>query len=66
MSTPASTRTEYRIQQRRTTDTGTTVWVDLCPLPAHVNPDDAACDVRDLPSRRIVKVHVTETFEVLP
>lgn len=61
-----SAHTEYRLQQRRRVGADAFEWVDLCPLPPHIDPDDASSDVRDLPGRRIVKVHVTETFEVLP
>lgn len=54
-------RSEYRIQQQRD-DVG---WVDLCPLPHGTNVDEALADLADLPTRRLVKVAVYETVEVV-
>lgn len=66
MSQTDPVRVEYRIQRASTDAHGVRVWSDLCPLPESISPEEAATEVRDLPYRRIVKVFITETFEVIP
>ena len=62
MSTPNPPRIEYRIQRRIVEHDGTEAWLDVASLPRHVPISAALADLESVPSRRLVKVAITETY----